>query len=186
MVILLELTQKRVYQKGYSFVKGKSRSKRFASPPLEEPPKPRCAKVCAEVRQKRISALEEEITNLEKQLHFKEKRRQQAESTRNYKLCEEITEEIRFVSHQKRDLSEELCKFKEKERKAKWYLKTKNRETRQSRSKSVSDDSDLPLSSPASIASISVITDSIEVDSDRDVDQGSSDSVFPPGLPTVN
>ena len=48
-------------------------------------------KISADVRQKRISAVTEDIANLDQQLFFKEKRRQQV---RNYKLCEDITEEI--------------------------------------------------------------------------------------------
>ena len=41
---LLDLSRSRVYQEGYNFVKGKSRSKRFASPP-QEIPKPTRAKI---------------------------------------------------------------------------------------------------------------------------------------------
>lgn len=63
------------------------------SPPFETL-KPTRSKVSAEVRQKRISAIEEDIANLDKQLHFKNKRLQQAENIKNYKLCEEITEEV--------------------------------------------------------------------------------------------
>ena len=75
----------------------------------------------AEVREKKISALKEDIASFEEQLLFKNKRRQQAESVRKYKLCEEITEEIQFVMKQKRELSEELSKLQEKDRKAQWY-----------------------------------------------------------------
>ena len=87
------------------------------SPPLETPKATR-PKVSAEVRQQRIWSLEEDIANIDKQLHFKNERLQQAENVRNYKLCEEINEEIQIVTKQKRELSEELRRFRKKERKA--------------------------------------------------------------------
>ena len=90
------------------------------SPPLETPKATR-SKVSAEVRQQRILALEEDITNISKQLHFKNKRLQQAENIKNYKLCEEINEEIQIVTKQKHELSDELKCFREKERKARWF-----------------------------------------------------------------
>ena len=84
-------------------------------------------KISAEVRQKRVRALEEDIANLDQQLSFKEKRRQQSENIRNYKLCEEITQEIRLVTQQRRQLFEELSQYWEKERKAIWYQKNKGK-----------------------------------------------------------
>ena len=70
---------------GYTFVKGKSRAKRLASPD-EDSPKATRTKNSAEVRKKRVRALEEDIANLDEQLSFKEKRRQQSENVRNYKV----------------------------------------------------------------------------------------------------
>ena len=66
------------------------------------------------------------MANLDQQLTFKNKRRQQAETVRNYKMCEDIIEEIKFVMKQNRELSEELTKLQEKDRKAKWYQKRKS------------------------------------------------------------
>ena len=66
---LLDLARSRVYQEGYNFIKGKSRSKRFASPP-QEIPKPTRAKISAEVREKKISALKEDIASFDEQLLF--------------------------------------------------------------------------------------------------------------------
>lgn len=171
---LLNRARLAVQQKGYNYVKGKSRSKRFASPPSETP-LPRRSKISAEVRQKRISALEEDIANLEQQIHFKNKRLQQAENVKNYKLCEEITEEVQVITRQKRELKEELRMFQEKERKAHWYI--------QKRKKSgtntvTSDDSDIPMSSP-SVPYSGTPT----VNSESDSDDGGTHSVFLTGLP---
>ena len=123
---LPELARAKVYDNGYNFVKGKSRAKRLASPD-EETSKVSRIKISAELRQKRIRALEEDIANLDQQISFKEKRRQQSETIRNYKLCEEITHEIHLVTQQRRELFEELSQYQEKERKAKWYQKTKGK-----------------------------------------------------------
>ena len=49
---LLELARVKVVDSGYTFVKGKSRAKRFASPD-EESPKVSRVKISAEVRQKK-------------------------------------------------------------------------------------------------------------------------------------
>ena len=75
----------KVVDSGYTFVKGKSRAKRLASPD-EDSPKATRTKNSAEVRKKRVRALEEDIANLDEQLNFKEKRRQQSENIRNYKV----------------------------------------------------------------------------------------------------
>lgn len=107
---LLELAREKVISSGYAFVKKKSRSKRLASPE-EESPKVSRIKISAEVRQKRVRALEEDIANLDQQISLKEKRRQQSENIRNYKMCEEITQEIRLVTQQRRQLFEELSQY---------------------------------------------------------------------------
>lgn len=56
----------------------------------DETPRPTSAKVTAEVRQKRISALEEDVANLNEQILFKEKRQQQCERIRKYKVCDQV------------------------------------------------------------------------------------------------
>ncbi len=184
---LLEQAREKVVEKGYSFVKGKSRSKRLTSP--DETPRLTRTKISAEVRQKRISALEADIANLDEQTRFKEKRRQQSEGIRNYKLCEEITQEIGIINQQKRELTEELTMFREKERKAKWYQVSKRGKGRARRRTSstsnVSDESDFPLSSPSSSAASTseAVTASVEVLSSSDTEHDTTDSVFPSGLP---
>ena len=87
---LSEQACSKLVEKGYTFVKGKSRSKRLASP--DNTPCATRAKISGEVRAKRRAALQEDIANIDQQLLFKEKRCQQAEGIRNYRVCEEITE----------------------------------------------------------------------------------------------
>ena len=97
-------------------------------------------------------------------------------------------EEIRIVAQQKRELSEELSKFREKERKSKWYQKNSKKRSLNARA---SDESDFPLSSPgSSIASTSLNAESIHIESDTELDTEMDaeqpESVFPPGLPADN
>ena len=162
---LLDLARVEVQEKGYNYVKGKSRSKRLMSPPTETPRRVR-SKISAEVRQKRMLALEEDVSNLDKQLHFKNKRLQQAENIKNYKLCEEITEEVQVITRQRRELKEEQRRFQEKERKARWYQRRKS-DSNQSASNITSDDSDTPVSSPSSL-----VCSAVNSDSDSDSGEG--------------
>ena len=190
---LLAQARSKVVEKGYTFVKGKSRSKRLTSP--DNAPRATRAKISADIRGKRILALEEDIANIDEQLLFKEKRRQQAEGIRNYKVCDQITEEIGIVKQQRRKLSNELHVYHEKERKAKWYEKArKARRSSSTASNLTSDESDLALLSPAS--SVPSTSDSVremsaavsegEHDQSEAVSDGEhneSDLVFHPGLP---
>ena len=185
---LLELARDKVCESGYNFVKGRSRSKRLA--PTDEAPRPSRAKISAEVRQKRITALEEDLANLDQQIGFKEKRRQQSENTRNYKLCEEITQEIGICKQQRRQLSDELNQYREKERKAKWYqirrgkgkgkTKEKRRRSDNSTSAVTSDESEFPMSSPSMSGVLR--RESVEIESDSDTAPRVDESVFPSGL----
>ena len=84
---LLEIARDRVVESGYVFTKGKSRSMKYCNP--ETPTRPR-KKISAQMRHFRMQSLDERIANLIEQLKFKEKRRQQAETVQNYKLCDEI------------------------------------------------------------------------------------------------
>ena len=140
-----------VVESGYAFKKGKSRSWKFSSPePIEKPTR---VKVNADVRRKRMRALED-ITSLDEQLKFKMNRRQQAETERKYKLCEEITEELSMVKQARREKASELSTLQSKERKAAWYKKRKESRKQLKCSESTgeftSDESDFPVSSPNS------------------------------------
>ena len=91
---LLEKAREQVVVSGYAFKKGKSRSKKATSFDTEEAPKAQKPRYDSELRQRRFGELRDEVEDLKKQLLFKEKRRQQAETNRNYKLCDEVTAEI--------------------------------------------------------------------------------------------
>ena len=140
-------------------------------------------------------ALEDEIANLDEQLKFKEKRRQEAETGRRYKVCEEITEEILIVKKQRCEKAEELAAFKLKEKKAIWYEKRKQESKAKKHSESAgsftSDDSDLPMSSPNSSMAgthneiVTLISDD-EKGTDVDQQDHDSESPFSFSLPVHN
>ena len=194
---LLEKAQELVVMSGYTFKKGKSRSRKFSSPePVEAP---RRVKISADIRRKRMRALEEDISTMDEQLKFKMNRRQQAEAERKYKLCEEITEELSRVKQAKREKANELSVLQSKEKKALWYKKRKEstRSHTESTGGFTSDESDFPLSSPnSSMAStrsgfVSLVSDDEESESSVNmlaVEQhsGSEQPHFPPSLPVHN
>ena len=67
--------------------------------------------------------IEEDIGDISDRIKFKEKRRSAAEVVRDYKKCDEVTEEISQLKHKKRELEEELKQLKVKDRQSKWYRK---------------------------------------------------------------
>ena len=100
---LLELARAEVNQV-YQFKKGKSRSKKQC----DQAPTPKRPKTSENLRAKHIADKQEDIKDLSDQLQFKQKRRQQAELNRNYKLCDHLTEEMSGLKKQKREREREL------------------------------------------------------------------------------
>lgn len=86
---LLERARKKVVDDGYVFKKGRSRSKQYGI--LETARRPKCDK---DMREEQLQVIEGEMKHIARMLQFKEKRLSQAEAGRNYKVCEQLTEEI--------------------------------------------------------------------------------------------
>ena len=114
---LLELSRTKVNEGGYQFKKGKSRSKQLQS----DCPPPKRPKSSESLGMKHIKELEEDIKDLSDQLKYKEKRRDQAASSRNYKVCDQLTEEMATVKKRKRECEEELRLWNKRQQQAKWY-----------------------------------------------------------------
>lgn len=140
---LLEAAQEAVYNSGYCFKKGHSRSKRFSSDATETVKRP---KLNRDIREKRIQHIEEELKDLRQRISFKEKRVYAAENMKNYKVCDEITGEITEIKAKCRELEEELKLLLSKEKRAQKY------QTRISTS-STSSDLTESISSPSSVSS---------------------------------
>lgn len=108
--VLIELARKKASET-YSFRKGKSRSKVYGTS-KDGSPTPKRPKLDKELRDNRIAELNEIIPDLAKRIAIKESRCQQAEPVRNYKLCDELSEEIMHLKSEKREKEKELLLFK--------------------------------------------------------------------------
>lgn len=100
---LLEAARSKV-DETYQFKKGKSRSKRHD--PV--PPLPKRKKINQAARLERMKTLEDDLKSMKERISYKQKRRQIAEETKNYRLCDDITEEIAAISKESRQLEAEL------------------------------------------------------------------------------
>ena len=110
---LLELSRTKVNERGYHFKKRKSRSKQLQSDCLPQ----KRPKSSENLRMKHVKELEEEIKDLSDQ----EKRRDQAAPSRNYKVCDQLTEEMATVKKWKRECEEELHLWNKRQQQANWY-----------------------------------------------------------------
>ena len=78
--------------------KGKSRSKKYNSDTATMVKRKKSNhSACLE----RMKALEEDIKGIDYCLSYNEKRRKAAEDVKNYCMCEEITEEMTLIMHEK-------------------------------------------------------------------------------------
>ena len=106
---LLERARKKVADDGYCFKKGKSRSKVYGgSEDSEAATAPKRPKLNEQMREDRKKELEEDLADISSRIAFKEKRRSQAEIARNYKVCDELTEEIMECKSRKRETEKQL------------------------------------------------------------------------------
>jgi len=184
---LLEQARQKVVESGYQFKKGKSRSKKLN--PDQQSVVPRLSKINFELRQRRMKELKDDIMQLDEEIAIKHKRREQAESIRNYKLCDELTEEMGRLKKQCRELQNELKAFERKEKKAQWYQNRKHKsavaessqvEANRIKCQSSDMDSDCPLTSPPSVSSVASDTTVILSDSDVESDWLQQSSQQPP------
>ena len=113
---LLEKARKKVADEGYVFKKGRSRSKSYGHPVTETTPKR--PKYDREMREERLKAIDEEGRDISRMLLFKEKRLAQAESGKNYRLCEQVTDEVMVLKSRKRELNTEKHLFEQKKKRA--------------------------------------------------------------------
>lgn len=102
----------------YTFVKNKSRSRIGQS----NAPTPKRRKTDESTRLKRISELEEDLKDFNDRLKYKEKMRDSATSSRNYKLCDQVTEEMSSIKKNKREAEQELAIWQRKQEKDKGLL----------------------------------------------------------------
>ncbi len=123
---LLEEARKVVNESGYVYRKGKSRSKHL-NPSLEtSTTAPKKRKLLTEARVKHLEAVQEDLKDVTDRLAYKVKRRQAAETVRNYKLCDELTDDISNLKSKKRELEAEVAILKKKSKRSEGYKKRKS------------------------------------------------------------
>ena len=81
-------------------------------------------KINQDVREQRMKEVEEDIDDVTSHIAFKEKRLKEAESFKDYKLCDRITEEIIECKCRKREFEKEAKLLNQKDKKAKKRLET--------------------------------------------------------------
>lgn len=126
---LVKLAQKALNEEGYQYKKGRSRSKVFGSDSDTAPKRP---KLSEEYRQRRLQQIQEENKSINTRISFKEKRVELASRDKNFKLCDQLTEEIAELQKQRRVLESEMRGLMKKEKKAKWYKVNKDKKLRSS------------------------------------------------------
>ena len=135
---LVEAARSRIIEEGFQFKKGKSRSKKLTT----SEPRSKRIKLTQQVRQTRMKNVEEDIGDIKDRISFKEKRRYAAEAIRDYKKCDEITEELTHLKHKKRELEDELKALKSKEQQSKRYKDRSNSQKSNSSTEAVISDTD--------------------------------------------
>jgi len=141
---LLERARRKVADDGYLFKKGKSRSKVYGEQSCTPSSPPKRRKLNEQMRAERLNELAEDVESVGSRVAIKEKCLAQAEAVRNYKLCDQLCEEIQELKSVKRAKSRELVILQQKETRANRY-----RYSRSSRSVTPVSTPDL-VSSPVS------------------------------------
>ncbi len=80
--------------------------------------------------------LQEDFKDLSDRIGFKEHRRTAAQNIKEYKKCEDITEEISSLRRKRCEVESELTQLETKNRQSKWYYKKKKSASGQDTGKS--------------------------------------------------
>ena len=147
---LMKMAQEKVHSDGYNYKKGKSRSKRTSSSSM--PDSTKRTKIDTQEREARISDILEQISDIDKRIAFKQRRIETATVTRNFKTCDELSEEISELKSQRRELNCELGPLQKKAKKSSWYFQQKAAKLKDSQAVATSDpqsDKDSSVGDPA-------------------------------------
>ena len=131
---LMELAREKLLADGFRFVKGKSRSKKLASP--AEGSKQKRTKLSQEIRDKRLNELQEDISDLKERLTFKEKRIEERLNLRDYKKCDDLKEEVMELRKKLRETELEKKTLSKSNRRSLLYLQRQTSSSNESDSKS--------------------------------------------------
>ena len=127
---IITLARQQVHVDGYQYKKKSSRSKTFGDAArstdtdsgVSEPKKPRWSQ---EMRQKRLTEIEEDIQGLKAQLRLLEKSREKYSTTNQYERAAEKCKEITSIREKKRWLQSEVAQLQKLGVKSKNYHREK-------------------------------------------------------------
>ena len=124
---LLVESRQRLNEIGFEYKKGKSRSKRFGSDRTsEEESTPKRTKTDRMFRVQRIAQIKEEVKTLNSQIEFKQRRVEMGVQAKNFKLCDQVTDEVSELQKARRVLEIELQCLEKKDRKSQKYYRRKS------------------------------------------------------------
>ena len=177
---LFTLAQEKVHEDGYQYKKGKSRSKRYIPEGEAKTKRPR---LDSTARHERIVEIQDLISDIDRTIGFKQRRIETATATRNFKTCDELSQEISSLKAERREYTAELALLQKKATKSSWYHKHKDAQSASVGSSDVSESHDTPMeeSNPSQTSGdVLDLTGESELDSELDVNTEPS---FYPGLP---
>jgi len=104
---LLELARVKQHENGYIYSKGKSRS-RVLNPEATNQEMQRRQRIDQTERKHRIENLQDELKDLSKHITVKERCIEQAQTAMNFKLCDQLSDEISKLKAKKREVNTRL------------------------------------------------------------------------------
>ena len=137
-----------VDESGFMYTKGKSRSKAFGSEAGEGLPVRKRPKISQEFRETRRQNITEDLKCTNTQIQFKERRTETEATSKNFRICDVLSEEVTELKKKGQLLESELTLLIKKEKKSKLYYRRKEKQYS-------SGDSDIPLLDSDSLRSSS-------------------------------
>ena len=134
---MLKRARLNVHESGYTYSKGKSRSKSFEG----REGTPKRTKVDSESRVKRMKDIEEDLASIKKRMMFKEQRIEAGVAVKNFTLCDQLEQEIVTLKQERREKEAEHRLLVKKEKKSMWHFKKKRLSCSED-SEMTSDDTD--------------------------------------------
>ena len=128
--MLLANARKSVHNMGYEYKKGKSCSREFSIP--SEIPVAKRSKLDSCVRTEQINCLQGRLNAIDESVQYKASLCEVNERAKNYKMCNELTDEIYALKCEKNVVNCELSILKKKDSKSKWYYRRKSSSTSES------------------------------------------------------
>ena len=121
---LLVQAKQSVHDAGYVYRKGKSRSKSYGSA-VDDATRPKRVKTSADEHISRMKTIKEELSDLQNRVSYERNGLDAAEVTKNYKLCDQLSEEIADLNKSKQLLEVELDMLQKQDKKSKRYYQCK-------------------------------------------------------------